>query len=394
MPRVGGVYSLPPGYFATDGTTIDVSQHNPPLEDIAQALTDSLPRDGSAPMTGGLNMGTTNKITNLAAATNPADAVRFDQISDPTAIVLAQMKLFGLSVTGNAPTLANIDSTTTASGQYRFLTGSSGTYPTGVVATDTGQIIMIRETVNEGSMTMDVGAGRRFWRALVAGVWDAWQEILMVPASTSTGILVRNAAGTATVRQITSSDSSVAITNPAGVAGDINLTTVSPIKCWGNMNGSPSTGTYSRTGTTVTVSMTSHGMTTGQQAKLDFTTGTATDGFYTVTVSDANTYTVTDAASGSTSGNVTRQLWVRAGMNITDITDEGGLGQYLVKMTALSDANFAVFCNGNQANDDTGGSRNDFYSGRPVSSSTFRIFAYDVSGTAVDPAVMMFQVVR
>ena len=80
MPRSGGIYTLPPGYFATDGTTIEVSQHNPPLEDVAQALTDSLPRDGSAPMTGNLPMGS-NKITGLAAATNPGDAVRFDQVT-------------------------------------------------------------------------------------------------------------------------------------------------------------------------------------------------------------------------------------------------------------------------------------------------------------------------
>lgn len=194
MPRVGGVYSLPPGYFATDGTTIVVSQHNPPLEDIAQALTDSLPRDGSAPMTGSLNMGT-KKITNLAAATNPADAVRFDQISDPAAIALATLQTYGWAIVGNAPTLANIDATTTPSGQYRFIAGASGTFPTGVVAADTGQIIMIRETVNEGSMILAVGAGRLFWRALVAGAWGAWSEYPLVASNAARGAIpVRGAS--------------------------------------------------------------------------------------------------------------------------------------------------------------------------------------------------------
>jgi microcystin-dependent protein len=51
MPRdPSGNYSLPPGYFAETGQRILPSQHNPPLEDIAQALTGSLPRNGSAPM--------------------------------------------------------------------------------------------------------------------------------------------------------------------------------------------------------------------------------------------------------------------------------------------------------------------------------------------------------
>jgi hypothetical protein len=74
-----GVYSLPPGYFVTAGQTVEPSQHNPPLEDIAAALTARLPRNGSAPMTGNLNMGT-HKIIGLAVGTNPADAVRLDQL--------------------------------------------------------------------------------------------------------------------------------------------------------------------------------------------------------------------------------------------------------------------------------------------------------------------------
>lgn len=85
MPRSSGTYSLPPGYAGVPGTNILVSQHNPPLEDIAQALTDSLPRDGSAPMVGQLAMGG-NRITNLGAAVNASDAVRFDQLSAVTTL--------------------------------------------------------------------------------------------------------------------------------------------------------------------------------------------------------------------------------------------------------------------------------------------------------------------
>jgi len=70
--------------------------------------------------------------------------------------------------------------------------------------------------------------------------------------------------------------------------------------------GGATSGTYSRTGTLVTVTMAAHTLTTGDHAVLDFTTGTATDGGYTVTVVDANTFTVTDTASGATSGDVTR----------------------------------------------------------------------------------------
>lgn len=54
MPSANGVYSLPPGYLAVTGATIQASQHNPPLEDIAAALTLRLSRDGTAPMTGAI----------------------------------------------------------------------------------------------------------------------------------------------------------------------------------------------------------------------------------------------------------------------------------------------------------------------------------------------------
>jgi hypothetical protein len=78
MPDVAGVFTLVPSYFAVEGATIEVANHNPVLEDIATALTNRLSRNGSAPMTGNLNAGS-NKITSLAAATNPGDAARFDQ---------------------------------------------------------------------------------------------------------------------------------------------------------------------------------------------------------------------------------------------------------------------------------------------------------------------------
>lgn len=64
-------------------------------------------------------------------------------------------------------------------------------------------------------------------------------------------------------------------------------------------------GTYSRTSNTVTVTAARHGLVTGDYVKLDFTSGTATDGRFQVTVVNANSFTVTHTASGSTSGNVT-----------------------------------------------------------------------------------------
>jgi len=62
------------------------------------------------------------------------------------------------------------------------------------------------------------------------------------------------------------------------------------------------TGTYGRSGTTVTVTQTAHGFTTGDTIGIDFaagTGGTATNGNYTVTVLTSSTFTVTDINTGS-----------------------------------------------------------------------------------------------
>lgn len=111
MPRAGGIFSLIPGYFAVDGTTIEVSQHNPVFEDVAQALTDSLPRDGSAPMTGNLAMGS-NKITGLAAGTTAGDAVRFDQLPSITPTTAALTA--GTNAQGQGPITTDQATITTA----------------------------------------------------------------------------------------------------------------------------------------------------------------------------------------------------------------------------------------------------------------------------------------
>ncbi len=63
-------------------------------------------------------------------------------------------------------------------------------------------------------------------------------------------------------------------------------------------------GTYSRTGTTVTITYNSHGLSSGDRVYADFTSGTATDGYYTISNVTTNTFDVIDSASGSTTGNI------------------------------------------------------------------------------------------
>ena len=69
------------------------------------------------------------------------------------------------------------------------------------------------------------------------------------------------------------------------------------------------TGTYSQSGTTVTITISNHGVAIGDILVIDYTTGSATDGTFAVASSaDSNTFTVTAAASATNSGNVSITL--------------------------------------------------------------------------------------
>jgi len=69
------------------------------------------------------------------------------------------------------------------------------------------------------------------------------------------------------------------------------------------------TGTYSQSGTTVTISITSHGVAIGDVLTIDYTSGSATDGTFAVaSVTSDDAFTVTAAASATNSGNVSITL--------------------------------------------------------------------------------------
>jgi hypothetical protein len=63
--------------------------------------------------------------------------------------------------------------------------------------------------------------------------------------------------------------------------------------------------TYGRSGTTVTIAKTAHGLSTGAVVGIHFNNGTggaATDGNYTITVTTADAFTITDINTGTITG--------------------------------------------------------------------------------------------
>lgn len=91
MPRdSNGVYSLPNGYRAVTGQVIQASQHNPPLEDLAESMTNSLPRNGAAPMAAPLDMGGF-KVTNMGEPSDAGDAATKAYIDAAVAVITARL---------------------------------------------------------------------------------------------------------------------------------------------------------------------------------------------------------------------------------------------------------------------------------------------------------------
>ena len=75
--------------------------------------------------------------------------------------------------------------------------------------------------------------------------------------------------------------------------------------------------TWTNSGTTtIQVTLTAHGLSNGAQVTLDFTSGTATDGAYTVTGATANTFDIITTTANTTSGTVN---WDIRNLNATNV---------------------------------------------------------------------------
>lgn len=125
-------------------------------------------------------------------------------------------------------------------------------------------------------------------------------------------------------------------------------------RAWVNFNGQTNnnlSGTYSQSGTTVTVTATSHGYIVGSQVSISITTGTAVTGGYVVTeIIDSNNFRYTAGTSLTTSGNCTLlRNTIRASGNISSISDLG-VGDYTVNFTtAMPDVNYAILSSSEQS---------------------------------------------
>jgi hypothetical protein len=105
MSRNGtGTYVLPTGNPVVPNTAITVSWANGTLNDIANALTQSLAADGQTPVTGNLNMNS-NNINNVATLNATTENV---STSNVTNLNVSGTATFGGTVAGGTFTLPTV----------------------------------------------------------------------------------------------------------------------------------------------------------------------------------------------------------------------------------------------------------------------------------------------
>lgn len=152
-------------------------------------------------------------------------------------------------------------------------------------------------------------------------------------------------------------------------------------------------GTYTRAGTLVTGALAAHGMSTGDAIYFNATSGAGTSGYYPVTVTGTNSFTFTDTASGTTSGNFDRNIWARDPLNISSIL-RNSAGDYTVTMSAPMPRAFYNL----QITASAGAGNNEaictIVEGSPPTTSAFRFTVKNIDPLSFDSAFVSCQIIK
>ena len=118
-----------------------------------------------------------------------------DAIEAAADLAVSGFATYGIGITGNATLLANLDATGTGAGIYRFDGTTTGTFPTGVAAGDTGMIELWRQAGATAMMELHHATSNRvFRRRMTATTWGAWREEINVDQATAEGDIIYRGA--------------------------------------------------------------------------------------------------------------------------------------------------------------------------------------------------------
>jgi hypothetical protein len=190
MPFNGsGQYNLPAGSIVADGTTIDAADLNTPLQDIEASLSQTVLRNGAAPLTGNLSAGG-HKITNIAAATAADDVPTFRQAQSG-----ASSQATSVGGTANAITLTfSPPFTAYETGmRIRWFSGGANTG----AATVNVDALGVKDLRRDNALTLS-GGDLPASGALVEAVYDGTRFLVTRKASESLSLKDFGAVGDGT----------------------------------------------------------------------------------------------------------------------------------------------------------------------------------------------------
>lgn len=207
----------------------------------------------------------------------------------------------------------------------------------------------------------------------------------------------------------------VTLTSSANIKEAINASGSAPIyacRAWVNFNGAfndatGQSGTYACSGSTITITDTSHGLSVGDSIHAVFTRSAGdstsiTDDFFNVlTVPSADTFTIeTVDATTDQSGTVaydsnaltaTAEGPIRGSGNVSSITDRG-TGNFSVNFTtAMPDANYCI--SGAGGRDNTNGAER-YVSIGYLTTTSFRCWTHVDASTHIDAEIICASVFR
>jgi len=286
--------------------------------------------------------------SNYIAFKSPANVTNNNVYTLPAAVGSAGQVLQVLSTTSNNATL-----------QWATLSGSPGGSNTQVQFNDSGAFggdsgLTYNKTTDSLTLTGDLAVnGGDITTTLVgtASVFNSSATTLNIGGAAGT-VNLGSSTGAVNVNNLsTTSTGTASVGNLSMNAGYGSIAPVYGCRAWVNFNGiaaSHQAGTYTQSGTTVTVSVNSHGLYVGSVFFIDITSGSGVDGTYTVvSVPNGNQFTYNAAFIASAIGNCALvQNAIRGSGNVSSIADRA-IGRYSVNfITPMPDINYAVLVTG------------------------------------------------
>jgi len=171
MPRSGGTYTLPAGNPVVTGTVGTSAWANGTMADVGSELTNSIPRDGTAPPTANMPMGSF-RHTGAGAGAATTDYARLDQAQNSGLQYLTSVAGTN-TITGSAP----ITPAAYAAGQvFRFVAFGANT----AAATINVNSLGAKAITKAG--TVALAGGEIVAGAITEVVYDGTQFQLLQPA--------------------------------------------------------------------------------------------------------------------------------------------------------------------------------------------------------------------